>query len=99
MRVACGAARLDELVSVRVSAARGGASLVATDLLQGGDMTHRSILSRLAITSLAVALLATAPASAMPIDPAGTAAKDPQQQDMHASTVHAPKAGSAVQDA
>ena len=50
-------------------------------------MTHRSILSRLAITSPAVALLATAPASAMPIDPQGTAAKDPRLQNMHASTV------------
>jgi hypothetical protein len=64
-------------------------------------MTHRSILSRLAITSLAVALLATAPASAMPTDPQGTAAKDPRQQDMHASTVQTPKenAGRTVQDA
>ena len=50
-------------------------------------MTHRSILSRLAITSLAVALLATAPASAMQSEPAGTSANDPRQLDMHASTV------------
>jgi hypothetical protein len=50
-------------------------------------MTHRSILSRLAITSLAVALLATAPASAMPTGPHGTSTTDPRQQDMHASTV------------
>jgi hypothetical protein len=67
-------------------------------------MTHRNILSRLAITSLAAALLATAPASAMPIGPQGTAATDKRQLDMHASTVHAPDdargeaaAGSSVQ--
>jgi hypothetical protein len=64
-------------------------------------MTHRNIRSRLAISSLAVALLATAPASAMPTDPHGTAAKDPRQRDMHASTVQTPKenAGRTVQDA
>jgi hypothetical protein len=64
-------------------------------------MTHRSILSRLAVTSLAVALLATAPASAMPTDPQGFGASDAAQQDMHASTVQPPKekADSTVQDA
>lgn len=64
-------------------------------------MSHRSIRSRLAMTSLAVALLATAPASAMPADPQGTAAKDPRQQDMYGSTVQAPKGNESrnVQDA
>jgi hypothetical protein len=50
-------------------------------------MSHRNILSRLAITSLAAALLATAPASAMPTDPQGFGASDAAQRDMHASTV------------
>jgi hypothetical protein len=53
-------------------------------------MSHRSNLSRLAITSLAAALLATAPATAMQTDPPGTGASDAAQQDMHASTVQAP---------
>ena len=53
-------------------------------------MSHRSILSRLAITSLAAALLATAPATAMPTDPPGTGASDAAQLDMHASTVQPP---------
>jgi hypothetical protein len=64
-------------------------------------MTHRNTLSRLALTSLTVALLASAPASAMPTDPGGTAAKDPRQQDMYGSTVQSPseKADRTVQDA
>ncbi len=64
-------------------------------------MTHRNTLSRLALTSLTVALLATAPASAMPADPGGTGATYPRQQDMYGSTVQAPKetADRSVQDA
>jgi hypothetical protein len=50
-------------------------------------MSHRSIRSRVAGLSLAAMLVAASPASAMPADPAGTEAKDPRQQDMHASTV------------
>ena len=42
------------------------------------------MLSRLAGLSLAAALVAAAPASAMPDEPAGTGA---EQRDMHASTV------------
>ena len=48
-------------------------------------MSHRRMLSRLAGLSLAAALVAASPASAMPAEPAGTGAK--AQQDMHASTV------------
>lgn len=64
-------------------------------------MTHRNTLSRLALTSLTVALLASAPASAMPTDPAGTAASEQRQQDMYGSTVQSPseRADRTVQDA
>ena len=64
-------------------------------------MSHRSILSKLAITSLAAALLATAPATAMVTEPPGTGASDAAQKDMHASTVQPPKdqATGSVEDA
>jgi hypothetical protein len=64
-------------------------------------MSHRSTLIRLAIASVATALVVAAPAAAMPIDPQGTALKDARQKDMHASTVQAPDgaAKTAVKDA
>ena len=52
--------------------------------------THRRILHRLALASLAALCIGAPVASAAPIDPPGTGAtttQDPRQQDMHASTV------------
>jgi hypothetical protein len=48
-------------------------------------MQHRKTLSRLTVTSLALASIAVPTASAMPIQPI------PPITDMHASTVHKPK--------
>jgi hypothetical protein len=52
-------------------------------------MTHRNTLIRLAIASVATALVVAAPAAAMPIDPYGTAATD-AQKNLYGSTVQAP---------
>ena len=64
--------------------------------------THRRILHRLALASLAALCIGAPVASAAPIDPPGTGAtttQDPRQQDMHASTVQKPGKVVVVRDA
>ena len=63
--------------------------------------THRRILHRLALASLAALCIGAPVASAAPIDPPGTGAitQDPRQQDMHASTVQKPDKVVVVRDA
>ena len=63
--------------------------------------THRRILHRLALASLAALCIGAPVASAGPIDPAGTGTttQDPRQQDMHASTVQKPDKVVVVRDA
>lgn len=62
-------------------------------------MSPSKTLPRLALATLAAACIAVPTASAQPIDPVGTAAQSPQQQDMHASTVHKPDSTTGTQDA
>jgi hypothetical protein len=64
--------------------------------------THRRILHRLALASLAALCIGAPVASAGPIDPVGTGTtttQDPRQQDMHASTVQKSDAVGVVRDA
>ena len=63
--------------------------------------THRRILHRLALASLAALCIGAPVASAGPIDPVGTGTttQDPRQQDMHASTVQKPDEVVVVRDA
>ena len=63
--------------------------------------THRRILHRLALASLAALCIGAPVASAGPIDPVGTGTttQDPRQQDMHASTVQKPDKVVVVRDA
>ncbi len=63
--------------------------------------THRRILHRLALASLAALCIGAPVASAAPTDPAGTGTttQDPRQQDMHASTVQKPDKVVVVRDA
>jgi len=63
--------------------------------------THRRILRRLALASLAALCIGAPVASASPADPVGTGTttQDPRQQDMHASTVQKPDKVVVVRDA
>jgi len=61
-------------------------------------MSPSKTLPRLALATLAAACIAVPTASAQPIHPVGPAAPSPQQQDMHASTVHKPDPGIGSQD-
>ena len=77
-------------VGVDVSPPPPRLSSIPVPRSQGGEMTHRKTLTRLALGSLAALCIAAPAASAAPIDP--VAPGRARQLDMHASTVQKPGA-------